>query len=83
MKSFLIFYNRLSGKVDVQEFAVPSEAIQARMDYEIHSKPDEEVVVLRSDSLDSVKRTHSRYFHTVPELLRATADSLRQVTAAK
>ncbi len=83
MKSFLIIYNRLSGKVDVQEFAVPSEAIQARMDYEIHSKPGKEVVVLRSDSLDSVKRTHSHYFHTVPELLQATADSLRQVTAAK
>ena len=83
MKSFLIFYNRLSGKVDVQEFAVPSEAIQARMAYEIHCKPDEEVVVLRSNSLDSVKRTHSRYFHTVPELLRATADSLRQVAEAK
>jgi hypothetical protein len=83
MKSFLIIYNRLSGKVDVQEFAVPSEAIQARMAYEIHCKPDEEVVVLRSNSLDSVKRTHSRYFHTVPELLRAIADSLRQVTAAK
>ena len=83
MKSFLIIYNRLSGKVDVQEFAVPSEAIQARMAYEIHCKPDEEVVVLHSNSLESVKRTHSRYFHTVPELLRATADSLRQVAEAK
>jgi len=82
MKSFLIIYNRLSGKVDVREFFDPSLAIAARLDYEAHCSVDEEVVVLGSDSLESVKRTHSRYFQSVPQILRAMADSLPQVAVA-
>jgi hypothetical protein len=47
------------------------------MEREASAGPDIEIVVLSSDSEESLRRTHSRYFQSVPEILRSSSDALR------
>lgn len=66
MSGFLIEYNRKSGDWRVTEFAGPEGhrlALLRRLELD-QSRTDEnwEYVSLNSDSLDTVKKTHSRYF---------------------
>lgn len=77
MKSFLVIYDRLSGEVAVEQFDDPAEAMVARMAYEARRKPNEEVVVLSSDSEKSLQLTHSRYFKSVAEILRSSGSAIR------
>lgn len=77
MKSFLVIYNRLNGDVTVEPFDDPAEAMSARMSREAHREPHEEVVVLSSDSEISLRRTHSRYFKSVADILRSSGEALR------
>lgn len=61
--NFLISYHRRSGKVSVQEIEDPREATAAVLKLELaETNPNIEHVVISADSLDDVKRTHSRYF---------------------
>lgn len=66
MRSFLVVYNRRTGAHDVREFPVGHgrEAIRARFEEERKHRGDSdiEVVVLGSQSLEELKKTHSRYF---------------------
>lgn len=71
MVGIVIAYHRRTGEVDVTEFAEPSghrEAMRERLRREAASHdPDLEIVSLVSDSLETVKQTHSRYFeHLTP-----------------
>jgi hypothetical protein len=73
MKYFLLIYNRRTGVGRVhREFdeAERAAALQARFAFEaVHAEePDVEVVVLGSDSEDTLRATHSRYFRSVSEL---------------
>lgn len=79
MISFLLQYNRRTGALDWQEFDEPSTAMSARMEREASAGPDDEIVVLSSDSFESLKRTHSRYFQSVTEILRSSGEALRAV----
>lgn len=81
MQSFLIVYDRLNGLIDVQEFDDPSLALKARFEREALLEPNVEVVVLRSNSLETIKQTHSRYFKSASQILRDAAASLRQARA--
>ncbi|MDQ5975453.1 MAG: hypothetical protein QG661_2662 [Actinomycetota bacterium] len=77
MTSFLLEYNRRNGELHLQPFAEPGKAMAARMEREASAGPDIEIVVLSSDSEESLRRTHSRYFQSVPEILRSSSDALR------
>jgi len=68
--SFVVEYNRRTGAVDVRAFDGVEghrSAIKYRMIREADVSEDVEVVALLSDSLDSIKRTHSRYFSRFPD----------------
>lgn len=74
MPGYVIEYNRITGDRVVMEFPGSNghrEALLERLKLE-QARPstDWEIVSLNSDSLDTVKKTHSRYFtgHTVPAL---------------
>lgn len=63
MKTFVIKYRRPSGDVEYTEFDTFSEAMELRHFLEQeNSDPDVEIVSLSADSLDTIKRTHRRYF---------------------
>ncbi|WP_136518405.1 hypothetical protein [Cellulomonas telluris] len=65
MTAFVIAYNRRTGERKVEEYAGPGgyrEAFERRLRIEGSADPDVEVVSLVSDSLATIKRTHSRYF---------------------
>jgi hypothetical protein len=63
---FLIVFNHSRGVLhqDVATFQDPAEALQAYGDAERQFAADEhiEVVLIGSDSLDTVRRTHANYF---------------------
>jgi hypothetical protein len=64
VKSFLLEYHRPSGELrNLVEYDDSHEAMEHRFAVERVNDPDIEVVVLISDSLDTIKRTHSRYFY--------------------
>jgi hypothetical protein len=63
---FLITYNRQTADGSVQEFSGPGgprRALEARLARErVRVDPNVEIVSINAESLDAVKRTHSRYF---------------------
>jgi hypothetical protein len=70
MAFFLIQYDRRAGKMlALQEYAAREEAYARRNDLERSKEDHIEVVVLEGGSLDDIKRTHSRYFLTLAELI--------------
>lgn len=77
MTSFLLEYNRRDGALKLEAFTDPAQAMAARMRREAEVGPDIEVVVLSSDSVESLRRTHSRYFQSVSEILQSSGDALR------
>lgn len=66
MQGYLIEYNRKTAVARVTEFTGPDgarRALQRRLELEAErSDPDWEIVALTSDSIDTVRATHSRYF---------------------
>ncbi|HEX4492275.1 MAG TPA: hypothetical protein VH914_13785 [Acidimicrobiia bacterium] len=70
MKTFLLVYDVSTGTL-VDRREMDADAARARrleLEKQFRDQPNIEVVVLSSDSLDTLKRTHSRYFKTVGEL---------------
>lgn len=74
MNSYLLVYDRRSGHLDSQEYGGPdgrAEALRQRILLERqHRRGDIEVVVIAADSMDELRRTHSRYFSSVSSLTR-------------
>lgn len=78
MKYFLLVYDRRNGRlVDQREYA---SVERARAVSERHTTlreyadfPEIEVVLLAADSVESLKRTHRRYFTDRPEELAPAA----------
>lgn len=65
----MIEYNRRTRASHVTEFATSQEALQYRLKLEgERTDRNIEIVSLSADSLDVIKRTHSRYF--LDEMLR-------------
>lgn len=63
MTSFVIEYHRLSGELSVTPFSNPREASEERFRRnQNRASSDIEVVTVTTDSLESLKRSHSRYF---------------------
>ena len=70
MAGFVIQYNRRTGKSRVTTFAENGghrAALKHRLQLESERVDgDVEIVSVVSDSLDTVRRTHSRYFREEP-----------------
>lgn len=66
MAAFLIEYNRRTSDWSVTQFLSDTghrDAIKLRFERErVRTDPDIEIVSLVSDSLETIKKTHSRYF---------------------
>ena len=66
MAGFVIEYNRRTGQSRVTEFVGTDghrEALRRRLQLEKSRESTEvEIVSLASDSIETVRRTHSRYF---------------------
>lgn len=63
MRRFVIEFHRKTGARRVTEFENIREAIAFRIERErLRESEDIEVVALSSKSLESLMRTHSRYF---------------------
>ncbi|WP_291036438.1 hypothetical protein [Herbiconiux sp.] len=76
MPAFLVEYNRRSREVRVQEFDGPSghrDALLRRIEIENEREDgDWEIASLNADSLETIRRTHSRYFDGSTTALLAT-----------
>lgn len=81
MTWFLIKYDRKSGAVTTRSFEDSGTAMRARIALERSATPDEEVVVLSSDSEATLRRTHARYFETAAQILHAAASEVGHRTA--
>jgi hypothetical protein len=71
MSTFLVVYDRRQGKlVRFERFSERSDAYAQLAAEERRHRNDmnTEVVLLGGYSEDDVRRTHSRYFHSVKEL---------------
>ena len=76
-KYFLVTYNRRTGAHKVKNFGARREsAMQARfkLEREHRSDPKIEIVVLASDSQESIERTHPRYFQSASELAASSGN---------
>ena len=63
MKSFVIEYHRKTGELRIREFQDSDLAISDRINkYRNRESSDVEVVSIQADSLETLRRTHSRYF---------------------
>jgi hypothetical protein len=70
---FVICYDRNAGLGTIDSEYTDADAhaaMRRRMELEgLHSGDESiEIVVLGSESLDSLKQTHSRYFSSIPQL---------------
>jgi hypothetical protein len=80
MSEFVVVYDRLSGRADIQEFTGDSAAalaLAARFRAEDSAASTEEVAVLSATSRDALRVTHSRYFGGV----RSVLADLRELSA--
>lgn len=63
MPGFLIEFNRRTRERRVREFVDHTEAMQLRLQLEAaRNDNDVEIAALISPSLETLRRTHSRYF---------------------
>lgn len=65
IKHFLVIHDIAAGRTDVRDFGNDYEAAQeayAEVEWELQKDRSVNVVLLSSDSLETVKRTHSSYF---------------------
>lgn len=74
MKHFLIIYDRTAAKLlELREFSDSerdaASAARLEADKRTKTQPNIEVVILTSDSLQTIKKTHAGYFKTIQELI--------------
>lgn len=82
MKYFLVSYNLNSGEVRNEEFQRNADALAARISAESSLDNSWEVVVLSSNSLADLHKTHSRYFATPSVILRNSEKSVRSLATS-
>ena len=78
MNFYVLIYNQAEGRLlDVENYgADAADAALARrfeLDRENSGVPDIEVVLLSAESEEALRRTHSRYFKSVGELIHGAS----------
>lgn len=79
MTYFLLRYDLPTRRARVTSIEDEETAVAELRRAEESRKPDEEVVLLYGRSLDALRRTHSRYFKDVKELLLQVGEDLAPV----
>jgi hypothetical protein len=71
MNLYLLIFDRTKGSVEIREFSDPEEAVVNLLEAERRRAyaPELEVVLLNAVDEDDLRRTHSRYFESIEELL--------------
>ncbi len=67
IQHFLIIYDINVGKARVQPFGDDYDGAltaYAKAEQELRETPNLEIVLVGADSIETVERTHSSYFHT-------------------
>jgi hypothetical protein len=67
IKHFLVVYNLAEGRAKVEEFGTDYDAaLKAYADAEedFGNRETFDIVLIGADSLETIERTHSSYFHT-------------------
>ncbi len=67
IQHFLIVYDIETGKAAIQRFGEDYDralAEYAEAEQELRSEPNLDIVLVGADSIETVERTHSSYFHT-------------------
>lgn len=67
IQHFLVVYDLAAGKATVQEFGTDYDAAlaaYAEAEEDFANRGVYDIVLLGADSLGTIKRTHSSYFHT-------------------
>ena len=63
MTDFIIIYKRRSGESFIQQFSDSTQALKERLRREAAiDDPDIEIAHISAPSLESLKKSHSRYF---------------------
>jgi hypothetical protein len=83
MTYFVVEYERPTGTLRMcKDFPDTDYAAAAKLRFDRDlaniEHPEVEIVLLNSDSLDTLKKTHGRYFYTVSELAGQMLDYLRR-----
>lgn len=64
---FLVVYNLAEGKAKVESFGTDYDAAleaYAKAEEDFSNRDTYDIVLLGADSIETIKRTHSSYFHT-------------------
>lgn len=73
MPGFLIEYNRRTREWHAEEYDGPNghrDALEERLRRElVRTDPEIEIASLNGDSLETIKKTHSRYFEGAEKLM--------------
>lgn len=72
MSLYLLIFDRTNPtSVEVEEFADPRKAVESLLTAERlrGKRPELEIVLLNATDEDDLRRTHSRYFESIEELL--------------
>lgn len=67
IKHFLVVYNLEEGRAQVRPFGTDYEAAlaaYAKAEEDFANRETYDIVLLGAESLETIKRTHSSYFHT-------------------
>jgi hypothetical protein len=67
IKHFLVVYNLAEGKATVEQFGTDYEAAleaYARREEDFANRETFDIVLIGAESLETIERTHSSYFHT-------------------
>jgi hypothetical protein len=67
IKHFLVVYDLAAGKATVREFGTDYDAAlaeYAEAEEDFANRGVYDIVLIGADSLETIKRTHSSYFHT-------------------
>lgn len=76
MADFIITYNRSSGESVIVQFSDQALALKERLRREAAiDDPDVEIALISSPSLESLRKSHSRYFMGSVEIQGDQADA--------
>jgi hypothetical protein len=67
IKHFLVVYDLAEGKARVESFGTDYDrALEAyaEVEQDLENRESFDIVLLGADSIETIKRTHSSYFHT-------------------
>ena len=76
MTYILLTYNRTADRVAVEPFTELESAAAELERATLAKRPTDEVVLFYTDSIETLRRTHSRYFFTEREMVDAALAGL-------